>query len=181
MPSWNELVSCSRWFFWMQAVNLLVDIFQTLHFCFWGNILQHHPKISRNKQPLTNTHTHTHTQAHARKAITYRMTDNLSKLAYVSFVWELKQEDSWGISDSNLFLRQYASTTCMSQMIIYSLLSAQNVWINSCECFGLHEAQESTSMSSMHEFELLIHRWESCSVFASASDPITSANTTCII
>lgn len=63
------------------------------------------------------------------------MTDNLSKLAYVSFVWELKREDSWGGSDGNLFLRQYASTTCMSQVIIYSLLSEQNVWINSCECF----------------------------------------------
>lgn len=44
-------------------------------------------------------------------------------------------------------------------MIIYSLLSAQNVWINSCECFGLREVQKSTCTSSMHEFELLIHRW----------------------
>lgn len=44
-------------------------------------------------------------------------------------------------------------------MIIYSLLSAQNVWINSSECFGLREVQKSTCTSSMHEFELLIHRW----------------------
>lgn len=44
-------------------------------------------------------------------------------------------------------------------MIIYSLLSAQNVWINSCECFGLREVQKSTCTYSMHEFELLIHRW----------------------
>lgn len=150
----------------MQATTLLVDIFQTLRICFWGNI----PLWNDNtvpKYPDTNTHT----LACAPKAITHWMTDNLSKLAYVSFVWELKQEDSWGISDSNLSLRQYASTTCMSQMIIYNLLSAQNVWINSCESFGLREAQESTCTSSMHEFQVID------SQMRITTDPITRENT----
>lgn len=42
----------------MQATTLLVDIFQTLRICFWGNI----PLWNDNtvpKYPDTNTHTHT--------------------------------------------------------------------------------------------------------------------------
>lgn len=116
----------------------------------------------------------TQTWVYIRKAVRYWMTDNLSKPSSISFVWKLKRKDSWGISDSNLLLRQYASTTCMSQMIIYSLLSVQNIWINSCECFGLHEVQQSTCMSSMHEFALFMH------VFASATDPITNKILTCL-
>lgn len=132
--------------------------FVSWHSHFTGNILHHCTGKWHNTVPKyqeTNTARQTSTWAYKVKAITHGMTDNLSKRAYVSFVWELKQKDSWGISDSNLFLRQYASTTCMSQIIMYSLLSAQNVWINSCECFGLHEVQESTCTSSMHIFVVI--------------------------
>lgn len=109
------------------------------------------PQIYRQQ---ADPNKHTAALSCTPKGSAYRMTDTLSKLAHVSFVWELKHEDSWGISDSNLFLRQYAPTTCMSQMIIYSRLSAQNVWINSCECFRLHEVQESTCTLSVHELEM---------------------------
>jgi len=87
-----------------------------------SSIIPKHPETNRSRQmgPYTP------------ETMINWMTDCLSKLAYVSFVWKLKQGDRWEISGSNLFLRQYAFTTCMSQMIIYSLLSAQNVWINSC-------------------------------------------------
>lgn len=129
---------------------------------------QRNPKISRYKYAHTWTHMH---GAYALKTITYWVTDNLSKLAHVSFVWELKWEDSWGISGSNVILRQYTSTTCTSQMIIYSLLSAQNVWINSWEFLGL---QNQLPRLSCMNLRLLIHRRESCSVLSSALNQLQS-------
>lgn len=57
------------------------------------------------------------------KHATLSMTDSVSKAARPPFVSELQQEGGWWIGNNNLFLRQYASNTCMSQKIIYSLLS----------------------------------------------------------